>query len=154
MHKLLGNILFKCIKIILIMSLIGCDPGSSEVKYPDTKQEELLETIFGKEINDPYRWLEDFTSIEVKAWVEEQNEIADQFLDNPTQRKIKEDLEDIWETSDISIPFKRKDKTFYFYDDGKKQQSVFMMRDCDSCEAKILLDPNNFYSNHHYMDPN
>ena len=53
MHKLLGNILFKCIKIILIMSLIGCDAGSSEVKYPDTKQEELLETIFGKEINDP-----------------------------------------------------------------------------------------------------
>ena len=126
------------------MSLIGCDPGSSEVKYPDTKREELLETIFGKEINDPYRWLEDFTSSEVKAWVEEQNEIADKFLNNPTQRKIKEDLEDIWETSDISIPFKRKDKTFYFYDDGKKQQSVFMMRDCDSCEAKILLDPNNF----------
>ena len=94
------------------MSLIGCDPGSSEVKYPDTKQEELLETIFGKEINDPYRWLEDFTSSEVKAWVEEQNEIADQFLNNPTQRKIKEDLEDIWETSDISIPFKREDKTF------------------------------------------
>ena len=75
------------------MSLIGCDPGSSEVKYPDTKQEELLETIFGKEINDPYRWLEDFTSSEVKAWVEEQNEIADKFLNNPTQRKIKEDLD-------------------------------------------------------------
>ena len=70
------------------MSLIGCDPGSNEVKYPDTKQEELLETTFGKEINDPYRWLEDFTSIEVKAWVEEQNEIADKFLNNPTQRKI------------------------------------------------------------------
>ena len=30
------------------MSLIGCDSGSSEVKYPDTKQEELLETILGK----------------------------------------------------------------------------------------------------------
>ena len=144
MHKLLGNILFKYSKIILIMFLIGCDSGSSEVKYPYTKQEELLETLFGRVISDPYRWLEDFTSDEVKAWVEEQNKIADQFLKNPIQRKIKKDLEEIWETSDISIPFKKEDKTFYFYDDGKKQQSVFMMKDCDSCEARILLDPNNF----------
>ena len=126
------------------MFLIGCDSGSSEVKYPYTKQEELLETLFGRVISDPYRWLEDFTSDEVKAWVEEQNKIADQFLKNPIQRKIKKDLEEIWETSDISIPFKKEDKTFYFYDDGKKQQSVFMMKDCDSCEARILLDPNNF----------
>ena len=114
------------------------------MKYPYTKQEELLETLFGRVISDPYRWLEDFTSDEVKAWVEEQNKIADQFLKNPIQRKIKKDLEEIWETSDISIPFKKEDKTFYFYDDGKKQQSVFMMKDCDSCEARILLDPNNF----------
>ena len=126
------------------MFLIGCNQGSSEVKYPYTKQEELLETLFGRVISDPYRWLEDFTSDEVKAWVEEQNKIADQFLKNPIQRKIKKDLEEIWETSDISIPFKKEDKTFYFYDDGKKQQSVFMMKDCDSCEARILLDPNNF----------
>ena len=69
MHKLLGNILFKYSKIILIMFLIGCDLGSSEVKYPYTKQEELLETLFGRVISDPYRWLEDFTSDEVKAWV-------------------------------------------------------------------------------------
>ena len=144
MHKLLGNILFKYLKIILIMFLIGCDLGSSKVKYPHTKQEELLETIFGRVISDPYRWLEDFTSNEVKAWVEEQNKITDQFLKNPIQRKIKRDLEEIWETSDISIPFKKEDKTFYFYDDGKKQQSVLMMKDCDSCEARILLDPNNF----------
>ena len=122
----------------------GCGKGFTDMDYPETTKLDLVEDIFGQTIEDPYRWLEDFTSPESKKWVEKQNLLTDQFLSNPYQKKIKNTLEDIWVSEQISIPYKKGDKTFYFFNDGKKQQSVFMMRGCDDCEAEILLDPNQF----------
>ncbi len=128
----------------LVSILNGCGEGAAEMDYPETKKLNLVENIFGKTIEDPYRWLEDFTSTESREWVEKQNILTDKFLSNPYQNKIKKELEDIWVSDQISIPYKKNDKTFYFFNDGKKQQSVFMVRGCDDCEAKVLLDPNNF----------
>ena len=128
----------------LVPILNGCGEGTVKMDYPETKKLDLVETIFGKTIEDPYRWLEDFTSIESREWVEKQNILTDKFLSNPHQKRIKKELEDIWVSDQISIPYKKGNKTFYFFSDGKKQQSVFMVRGCDDCEAKVLLDPNNF----------
>ena len=127
------------------MSLIGCDPGSSEVKYPDTKQEELLETIFGKEINDPYRWLEDFTSDDSLDWVKRQNKFTKTFISKNNYKKdIANYLEQIWENESISIPYKEEGKTFYYFNDGSFQQSKLMIKDCDKCDERVLIDPNTF----------
>jgi len=130
--------------LFLVHFLNGCGKGFTDMDYPETTKLDLIEDIFGQTIEDPYRWLEDFTSLESKEWVEKQNLLTDQFLSNPYQKKIKNTLEDIWESEQISIPYRKGDKTFYFFNDGKKQQSVFMMKGCDHCEATILLDPNQF----------
>ena len=130
--------------IFLVSILNGCEEGTIKMDYPETKKLDLVETIFGETIEDPYRWLEDFTSIESREWVENQNILTDKFLSNPHQKRIKKELEDIWVSDQISVPYKKGNKTFYFFSDGKKQQSVFMVRGCDDCEAKVLLDPNNF----------
>ena len=114
------------------------------MKYPETKKEETQDNIFGKSIEDPYRWLEDFTSEEAADWVKEQNELTDSFTSNKYQKNIKKELESIWITQDISIPFRRGNKTFYYFDDGRKQQAVFMVKACNDCEPKVLLDPNKF----------
>ena len=114
------------------------------MKYPETKKEETQDIIFGKSIEDPYRWLEDFTSDEATDWVKEQNELTDSFTSNKYQKNIKKELESIWITQDISIPFRRGNKTFYYFDDGRKQQAVFMVKACNDCEPKVLLDPNKF----------
>ena len=53
------------------------------MNYPETTKLVLIEDIFGQTIEDPYRWLEDFTSLESKEWVEKQNLLTDQFLSNP-----------------------------------------------------------------------
>jgi prolyl oligopeptidase len=128
----------------LVSILDGCGEGITEMDYPKTKKLNLVENIFGQTIEDPYRWLEDFTSTESREWVEKQNIFSDKFLSNPYQKQIKKELEDIWVSDQISVPYKKGNKTFYFFNDGKKQQSIFMVRGCDDCEAKVLLDPNNF----------
>ena len=132
------------LKVLFLIFLVSCNAEEKEVKYPETKKDDIQENIFDRNIDDPYRWLEDFNSAEALSWVEQQNKFTDSFIQNKYQKKIKEDLEDIWITSDISIPFRRGSKTFYYFDDGNQQQSVFMMKLCNECEAKVILDPNKF----------
>ena len=144
LYKLLGTILKRLVNIYFLIFLMGCVSEIEEMKYPETTQDNIEEYIFGDNIEDPYRWLEDFTSKETLAWVEEQNNLTDSFITNDYQKKIKKDLEEIWITADISIPFKRGNKTFYYFDDGMQQQAVFMMKACNECEPQVLLDPNKF----------
>jgi len=121
-------------------------PEDEKMKYPETRKDNFQENIFGKNLKDPYRWLEEFTDDDVTAWVEEQNTLSNKYLQNDYQKEIKDSLEAIWISKDISVPFRRGDKTFYYYSDGTQQQAVLMMKGCDDCEAKILLDPNEFSS--------
>src|SRR5215212_806696 len=51
---------------------------SSDLKitYPESKKVEQVDDYFGTKVADPYRWLEDETSSDVKAWVEDQNHVT------------------------------------------------------------------------------
>ena len=136
-------------KIIYYFSLIfilsNCSNQPSEFTYPDSKKDNFIETIHGYEIEDSYRWLEDFTSEESKDWVSRQNEFTQEFIGkNKYKKSINKNLNKTWETESISTPYKVKDKTFYYFNDGTWQQSKLMIKDCDGCEERVLLDPNNF----------
>ena len=118
-----------------------------EISYPTTKKIDFVETIHGYEIEDQYRWLEDFTSEESKEWVDRQNMFTKKFIGkNKFKKSISKNLSDTWETESISIPYKEKGKTFYYFNDGTWQQSKLMIKDCGDCEARVLLDPNTLSS--------
>ena len=136
--------MIRLVNLYFLIILIGCNSSVETMKYPETKKELIEESLFGKNLKDPYRWLEDFTSDEVSEWVTRQNELTDSLIANKYQNKIKEELKDIWITSDISIPFRRGNKTFYYFNDGIQQQAVFMMKHCDECNPRVLIDPNKF----------
>ena len=80
------------ISLTLVFLSTACSNTSQEMDYPVTKKDHVVDEIFGLTIEAPYGWLEDFTSEEAKAWVEEQNILTDQFLNNPYQKSIKRDL--------------------------------------------------------------
>jgi prolyl oligopeptidase len=115
------------------------------MKYPNTKKIEVSETIYGETVDDPYRWLEDFTSEEVERWVDTQNNFSDNFLCNNSYKDfISESLEKVWVTDTMGMPFVRGGRTFYYFNNGNLQQSLLMVQECESCKAEILLDPNSF----------
>ena len=136
--------MIRAVSIYFLIILMGCVSESEKMEYPETKKELFEESLFSKQIDDPYRWLEDFTSKEASDWVNKQNDLTDTLITNKYQKEIKEKLEDIWVTSDISIPFRREKKTFYYFNDGIQQQAVFMMKYCDECKPRVLIDPNKF----------
>ena len=132
------------LNIFLILIIISCSNQKTS-GYPETKKEEFTETIHGYEISDSYRWLEDFTSNDSLDWVKRQNKFTKTFISKNNYKKdIANYLEQIWENESISIPYKEEGKTFYYFNDGSFQQSKLMIKDCDKCDERVLIDPNTF----------
>ena len=133
-----------CLNIFLILIITSCSNQNTS-NYPETKKEEFTETIHGYEISDSYRWLEDFTSDDSLDWVKRQNKFTKTFISKNNYKKdIANYLEQIWENESISIPYKEEGKTFYYFNDGSFQQSKLMIKDCDKCDERVLIDPNTF----------
>ena len=130
---------------VVLMLLLGCSSEPQEISYPNSQKIDFVETIHGYEIEDQYRWLEDFTSSDSQKWVKKQNDFTKKFIDkNKFKKSIAKNLKKTWETESISIPYKVKEKTFYYFNDGSWQQSKLMIKDCDDCKPRVLLDPNKF----------
>ncbi len=141
----MNNLLSKSVAVVLLTA--SCSNEPPKISYPTTKKIDFVETIHGYEIEDQYRWLEDFTSEESKQWVDRQNMFTKKFIGkNKFKKSISKNLSDTWETESISIPYKEKGKTFYYFNDGTWQQSKLMIKDCEDCEARVLLDPNTLSS--------
>jgi len=139
----MGNSLKQSFAFLVL--LLGCSNEPQEISYPNSHKIDFVETIHGYEIEDQYRWLEDFTSSDSQKWVKKQNDFTKKFIDkNKFKKSIAKNLKKTWETESISIPYKVKEKTFYYFNDGSWQQSKLMIKDCDDCKPRVLLDPNKF----------
>ena len=123
-------------------TLLSC---TTITEYPESKKVSHVDVLHGIEIKDPYRWLEDFTGKEAEDWIDSQNAFSRRFISNNQYRKrIKENLESIWVSDSKSIPTIRKDRIFYFFNEGSWQQSKFMTQACEGCNPEVLIDPNTF----------
>ncbi|MFP4693899.1 MAG: prolyl oligopeptidase family serine peptidase [Halothece sp.] len=115
------------------------------LNYPKTETVEQVDNYHGVEVNDPYRWLEDPDSPETKAWVEAQNEVTFNFLEEIPERKaIKKRLTQLWDYEKYGIPLKKGNRYFYFKNDGLQNQSVLYTLNHLEDEPRVLLDPNQF----------
>ena len=139
----MGNSLKQSFAVLIL--LLSCSNEPQEISYPNSQKIDFVETIHGYQIEDQYRWLEDFTSSDSQKWVNKQNDFTKKFIDkNKFKKSIAKNLKKTWKTESISIPYKVKEKTFYYFNDGSWQQSKLMIKDCDDCEPRVLLDPNKF----------
>lgn len=115
-----------------------------QVSYPETKQGAQVDTYFGTQVADPYRWLEDDTSTETAAWVQAQNKVTFDFLEQiPFRADIREKLAQAWNFERVGAPFVEGDYTYFYKNDGLQNQFV-VYRQKDGGEPEVFLDPNTF----------
>ncbi|MBK9141443.1 MAG: S9 family peptidase [Candidatus Melainabacteria bacterium] len=111
--------------------------------YPQAKQVDQIDEYHGKKVRDPYRWLEDPDSPETRKWIDQENEITSGFLAQiKTREAIEERLTDLWNYQKCTVPFTEGGKLFYFKNTGLQNQDVLFVRDKETGEERILLDPN------------
>lgn len=118
--------------------------NSMKINYPNTKKVDVVDTYFGVDVPDPYRWLEDDRSEETKVWVDKENEITNYYLDQiPYRNTIKNQLTEIWNYERISSPKKHGDFSYYSKNDGLQNQAIVYRKGKDGKE-EVFLDPNTF----------
>ena len=71
------------------VSLLQAAEPAPDMIYPETRRDTLVETLFGEQIADPYRWLEADVrgSPDTADWVERQNAATRANLDALPQRE-------------------------------------------------------------------
>ena len=116
----------------------------AQIKYPQTKKTDKVDSYFETKISDPYRWLEDDRSTETADWVKAQNQLTFGYLSAiPFRNTIKERMEKLWNYEKVSAPFKEGKYTYYYKNNGLQNQSVLYRKDAAGKE-ELFLDPNTF----------
>ena len=132
--------------IVLSLFTIGASPFilSQDLQYPEAKRVHQIDNYHGIEISDPYRWMEDVDTEEVKNWMKAQDETLHQFLDDENRNTlIKNSIERLNKTGDsYSVPIKGGDYYFYSIWNSNMRHSKIFYRKGLQGKPELLLDMN------------
>lgn len=118
----------------------------SERKIPlRTRKDETVDVIGGVHVADPYRWLEDGESAEVKAWTDKQNETTRAYLDAIAGRdalaaEVTELLHIGYVTAPVVQSKNGKSRYFHTKREGAQNQPTLYVRDKSSGADRVLID--------------
>ncbi len=113
------------------------------VDYPESKRTDQVDTYWGQEVADPYRWMEDDYAEDTKAWVTSQNEVTFGYLEKiPFRQEVRERLEVVWNFERISAPSRHGEYLYFSKNDGLQNQAVIYRKKDSAGESELFLDPN------------
>ncbi len=117
--------------------------GKPSMQYPKTATVDVVDSYHGREVKDPYRWLEDTESEQTAAWIAAQNQVTQKYLQSIPQRAAMHDrLEELWNYERYGLPRRRGSTYFYTHNDGLQNQSVFYKAASLDSPREMLIDPN------------
>ena len=146
--------LYPCIQsmtgaFVIGMVLIGCSTNEhsmesdSPFNYPTSRVETIVDTLWGTEVADPYRWLEDDRSEETEVWVDAQIEFTQKhFASNPWRAPLRDRFEAIYDYEKVGMPRKIGNRYFLAKNNGLQNQSVWYVRESLQGADELFLDPN------------
>jgi prolyl oligopeptidase len=130
---------------LTLLTILMTSPIFAQIQYPVTEKGNIVDEYFGTKVADPYRWLEDADSPDVKKWIDAENAVTDAYLQKiPFRDKIKKRIEEIWNYPKYSQPQKVGKYYIFSKNDGLQNQSVIYIQDGPDGTPRVLLDPNTF----------
>ncbi len=127
---------------LLFVFVLGCS-APERFDYPPARKADVVEDFHGTNVADPYRWMEDESTEELKTWIDAQNRLTFDYLESFSGReKIENRLTELWNYPRYTVPYKRGETYFYSRNDGLQNQSVLYMEKELGGEATLVLDPN------------
>lgn len=113
------------------------------MSHPTTKITNVEEVIGGVSVSDPYRWLEDGSSPEVKSWVARQNEHTLNALSrDAAHATFRSELEDLFHVGDMANPIVINGIYFWRERKADEEQMVLYAKFGLNGSPIMLVDPN------------
>jgi prolyl oligopeptidase len=129
--------------------MISMNPNAAEttleLSYPVARKVNQTDDYFGTTVRDPYRWMEDVDSAELKTWIDAENELTQSYLAQvPVRETMQRRLMELINFERYTAPARRGTRYFYSHNSGLQNQNVLYWQEGLDGEPKVLLDPNTF----------
>ncbi len=129
-----------CIHLPVIFLILCTNVIGQEA--PQTRQDNIADTLHGNIIMDPYRWLEDQNSPETRAWIDAQNEYTQHLLAGlPSIDKLKKRLNELSRIDKMASPMQHGNRYFVWKKRATDELWVYYMREGLGGKDKVLIDP-------------
>jgi prolyl oligopeptidase len=129
--------------VVSVALLMACN--SEHFNYPVTQKVDTVDVYFGKQVADPYRWLENPSSAETGEWIKAQNKVTMGYLSQiPFRDSLKARLTEVWNYERYGNLEKKGGKYYFLKNNGLQNQDVLFAMDSIGSQPYIVLDPNLF----------
>ncbi len=116
---------------------------------PETRKDDVVDTLHGVKIADPYRWLEDQNSPETRAWIEAEDACTEAVLKAvPGRAKITARLTQLMKVDALHPPIGRNG--IYIFEKRRAEQDLFVLNVRHGRDGKdeVLVDPHSLSADH------
>lgn len=110
--------------------------------YPAARRVDQVDTLHGMQVADPYRWLEDGKSDEVKQWASAEDAMTRDYLAKlPGRDAIAARMKQLAYVESARTPVHRGTRWFFSRQDAGKEKYIVYWREGRAGADQVLLDP-------------
>ncbi len=107
------------------------------LSYPPAARLNLTETFHGREVSDPYRWLEDPGSPQTRAWLQAQDELYAGYLAGLSGReRFAARLAELLAAGAVGTPVWRGQRQFYTRREADQEHAVLYTATARACPGE------------------
>jgi prolyl oligopeptidase len=109
-------------------------------QYPRARRLDLVEDLFGHQVADPYRWLEDAGSAETRQWLDAEKEVWDTYrAELPGRAEFAGRVRELLQVGSVGVPIWRGSRQFRSRRDPGQEHAVLYVAGEDA--ERVLVDP-------------
>ncbi|HET9620389.1 MAG TPA: prolyl oligopeptidase family serine peptidase [Kofleriaceae bacterium] len=118
-------------------------PAKPTHDYPESRREDVVETLHGTQVHDPYRWLEDPSKPDVQAWMKAEDSYARTRLAQLAIRPaLAARFAEVFYFDSVGTPEHRGNRFFLQRKHKDQEKAVLYWKQGEAGAEKVLLDPN------------
>ena len=116
---------------------------------PPTAVQDIVDTLHGVTVPDPYRWLEDQEAPATRTWIDAQNAYTDTLLEAlPGRERLRDVAGGVLKRDVVGLPSERGGRYFFSRRRADQQLAVVYVRDGLHGDDRVLIDPHPLSPDH------
>src|SRR5580700_5007964 len=116
--------------------------GTREMSYPEARRLDLTEDIFGHQVSDPYRWMEDTDSAERADWLRAEAALfSAERAHWPGREILAERVRELLNVGVVGTPAWRGDRAFFTKREPGQEHAVLCTQVVPGGAPQVLIDP-------------
>lgn len=129
----------RVIPVFALCSLAAAAAGR-EGGPPETPRVDVTRTFHGREVAEPYAWLEEMNAAAVRKWARDQDGYARRFLHDEHGAELRQNILAVAKVARFMPPLKRGDRYFHVVFDGAATRASAWVQTGIDGKPELLLD--------------